>query len=225
MQHVIPALHGNFKLLMVGPFDQRPTLKERLLNLLPAKLYHLSTLFLGHPTDQQEMRRLLKAYPEKIQHLGKVPFAQLKHLLANAKAFLMPNIHVPGDMEGFGLVCLEASSAGAVVVASELKESRAQLHITTTVFCSTLRIRMPGSGNCNPFWIIPTIIKILDSNLRTIPMLILAGISWPEAIVIPSSGSAKNRNQTINLALSQMKNPFVVMFYWFKEYQLRYDAC
>ncbi|MCS4223982.1 glycosyltransferase family 4 protein [Sphingobacterium sp. BIGb0165] len=121
MQQVIPALQGNFKLLMVGPFDQRPTLKERLLNLLPAKLYHLSTLFLGHPSDQQEMRRLLKAYPEKIQHLGKVPFVQLKHLLANAQAFLMPNIHVPGDMEGFGLVCLEASSAGTVVVASELE--------------------------------------------------------------------------------------------------------
>jgi len=121
MQQVIPALQGNFKLLMVGPFDQRPTLKERLLNLLPAKLYHLSTLFLGHPTDQQEMRRLLKVYPEKIQHLGKVPFAQLKHLLANAQAFLMPNIHVPGDMEGFGLVCLEASSAGTIVVASELE--------------------------------------------------------------------------------------------------------
>ena len=121
MQQVIPALQGNFKLLMVGPFDQRPTLKEHLLNLLPAKLYHLSTLFLGHPTDQQEMRRLLKVYPEKIQHLGKVPFAQLKHLLANAQAFLMPNIHVPGDMEGFGLVCLEASSAGTVVVASELE--------------------------------------------------------------------------------------------------------
>ena len=121
MQQVIPALQGNFKLLMVGPFDQRPTLKERLLNLLPAKLYHLSTLLLGHPTDQQEMRRLLKVYPEKIQHLGKVPFAQLKHLLANAQAFLMPNIHVPGDMEGFGLVCLEASSAGTIVVASELE--------------------------------------------------------------------------------------------------------
>jgi len=121
MQQVIPALQGDFKLLMVGPFDQRPTLKERVLNLLPAKLYNLSTLFLGYPTDQQEMRRLLKAYPEKIQHLGKVPFAQLKHLLANAQAFLMPNIHVPGDMEGFGLVCLEASSAGTVVVASELE--------------------------------------------------------------------------------------------------------
>lgn len=121
MQQVIPALQGNFKLLTVGPFDKRPTLKERLLNLLPAKLYHLSTLFLGHPTDQQEMRRLLKVYPEKIQHLGKVPFAQLKHLLANAQAFLMPNIHVPGDMEGFGLVCLEASSAGTIVVASELE--------------------------------------------------------------------------------------------------------
>src|SRR5690606_26684956 len=89
-------------------------------NMLPTNLYHLSTLFLGHPTDQQHMRTLLKAHPEKIQHLGKIPSRQLNHLLAQAHAFLMPNIPVPGDMEGFGLVCLEASSAGTLVVAAEL---------------------------------------------------------------------------------------------------------
>ncbi|WP_313266948.1 glycosyltransferase family 4 protein [Sphingobacterium sp.] len=121
MKDVIPAIQGDFKLLMVGPFDQEPTWKERLLHLMPAKLYHLMTLFLGYPTDQQAIRKLLKAYPEKIQHLGKVPFEQLKSLLTNAQAFLMPNIEVAGDMEGFGLVCLEASTAGTIVVASELE--------------------------------------------------------------------------------------------------------
>ncbi|WP_293906510.1 MULTISPECIES: glycosyltransferase family 4 protein [unclassified Sphingobacterium] len=121
MKDVIPAIQGDFKLLMVGPFDQEPTWKERFLHLMPAKLYHLMTLFLGYPTDQQAIRKLLKAYPEKIQHLGKVPFEQLKSLLTNAQAFLMPNIEVAGDMEGFGLVCLEASTAGTIVVASELE--------------------------------------------------------------------------------------------------------
>lgn len=121
MKDVIPAIQGDFKLLMVGPFDQEPTWKERLLHLMPAKLYHLMTLFLGYPTDQRAIRKLLKAYPEKIQHLGKVPFEQLKSLLTNAQAFLMPNIEVAGDMEGFGLVCLEASTAGTIVVASELE--------------------------------------------------------------------------------------------------------
>lgn len=121
MQQVIPAVQGNFRLLMVGPFDQTPTWKERMLNLMPAKLYHLSTLFMGHPTDQRAMRKILSVHPEKIQHLGKVPFDQLKQLLAHAHAFLMPNIQVPGDMEGFGLVCLEASSAGTLVVAAELE--------------------------------------------------------------------------------------------------------
>ncbi|MDF2475621.1 MAG: hypothetical protein K0S24_1104 [Sphingobacterium sp.] len=121
MQHVIPAIQGNFKLIMIGPFDQNPTWKERLLNMLPTNFYHLSTLFLGHPTDQHHMRTLLKAHPEKIQHLGKIPSHQLNQLLAQAHAFLMPNIPVPGDMEGFGLVCLEASSAGTLVVAAELE--------------------------------------------------------------------------------------------------------
>jgi len=33
----------------------------------------------------------------------------------------MPNINVDGDMEGFGLVCLEASICGAPVFASDLE--------------------------------------------------------------------------------------------------------
>lgn len=121
MKHVIPAIQGDFKLLMVGPFDHEPTWKERLLQLIPKKINHLITLFLGFPTDQGEIRKLLKVYPEKIEHLGKVSFEQLQGLLTNSQAFLMPNIEVAGDMEGFGLVCLEASTAGTIVIAAELE--------------------------------------------------------------------------------------------------------
>lgn len=121
MQEVIPFMNGNFKLLMVGPFEHNSTWKERIFNLLPAKVQHLLTLFLGYPTDQKDMRTLLKANPERIQHLGKIPADKLQCLLTHAQAFLMPNIRISGDMEGFGLVCLEASTAGTVVVAAELE--------------------------------------------------------------------------------------------------------
>jgi phosphatidylinositol alpha-1,6-mannosyltransferase len=38
-----------------------------------------------------------------------------------ADLLVMPNIPVPGDAEGFGLVALEAASAGLPVVASDLE--------------------------------------------------------------------------------------------------------
>lgn len=120
LNQVVRDLPKDFQLLMVGPFNAEPKWTEKLLRLLPRKLYHLFTLFLGYPSDEAQIRQLLKD-PEiasKVVHLGKVPFHDLQALLANSTAFLMPNIHVPGDMEGFGLVCLEASLAGTLALAS-----------------------------------------------------------------------------------------------------------
>ncbi|MGM1429177.1 glycosyltransferase family 4 protein [Sphingobacterium lactis] len=121
LREVVPTLPPDFHLLMVGPFEARKSLTERLLGLLPQKLYHLLTLFLGYPSDQGEIRKLLKQghLQDRVTHLGKVPFAHLHTLLAHASAFLMPNIKVSGDMEGFGLVCLEASLSGTLVLASD----------------------------------------------------------------------------------------------------------
>lgn len=121
IHQVIPKVVGDYQLIMVGPLDKKPSFKEKLLNVLPSKVYHLATLFLGFPTDQKELRKALKKEHNKVVHLGKVPFEDLKILLAHATAFLMPNIPVYGDMEGFGLVCLEASLAGTLVIASELE--------------------------------------------------------------------------------------------------------
>jgi len=128
LEEVIPALEGDFQLLMVGPFDRKAAWREKVLSLLPQRWYRLITLFLGFPTDQRDIRKQLKRLEHRATHLGKVPFEDLQILLHHATAFLMPNIPVKGDMEGFGLVCLEASLSGTLVVASELEGITNAIH-------------------------------------------------------------------------------------------------
>jgi len=52
--------------------------------------------------------------------LGKVDRNTLRLLYNAADVFVMPNIPVNGDLEGFGIVVLEASSCGVPVVASNI---------------------------------------------------------------------------------------------------------
>lgn len=123
LKEVVPTLTDDFQLLMIGPFNQKASRIEKILLILPKGAYHLITLFLGYPSDEREIRKLLqqKNINSRVKHLGKIPFPHLQSLLAHANTFLMPNIHVNGDMEGFGLVCLEASLAGTIVIASAME--------------------------------------------------------------------------------------------------------
>ncbi|MCL7989114.1 glycosyltransferase family 4 protein [Sphingobacterium sp. lm-10] len=123
IRHVLPQLDQKYHVLVIGPFAAKATWKERVLNTLPAKWRHLIMLFLGYPSDQQALRKLLQnpRYATRATHLGKIPSSDLQIVLSEATAFVMPNIFVAGDMEGFGLVCLEASSSGAIVFAASIE--------------------------------------------------------------------------------------------------------
>jgi phosphatidyl-myo-inositol dimannoside synthase len=57
---------------------------------------------------------------DRVILLGQVSDAQRDTLYATADCFVMPNVVIPGDMEGFGLVALEASVTGLPVVAARL---------------------------------------------------------------------------------------------------------
>lgn len=58
---------------------------------------------------------------EKIIIVGKQPGGILHACYAAADLFVMPNIPVEGDMEGFGIVLLEANRASVPAIASDLE--------------------------------------------------------------------------------------------------------
>lgn len=61
-----------------------------------------------------------KKLEHRVKLLGKISEKDLNELYVNADIFVMPNIKVEGDVEGFGIVAIEAASAGLIVVASDV---------------------------------------------------------------------------------------------------------
>ncbi len=58
---------------------------------------------------------------ERVVVLGRVDEARREALLSGGDVFVQPNVRVPGDMEGFGLVTIEAALRGVPVVAADLE--------------------------------------------------------------------------------------------------------
>ena len=76
--------------------------------------------------DGPESEHILqKAKAHKVNHrirlLGRISDEHLALLYRGADIFVMPNIPVPGTMEGFGVVMLEAGMGGLPVIASRLE--------------------------------------------------------------------------------------------------------
>lgn len=115
---VLPLLEPEVIVLLIGPVQGKSSLSIRLIQSLPAFLRDKIELFLGYPSDETALRSFLKHHKPNVIRTGKLPLNEMNQLLAVADAFIMPNIEVQGDMEGFGLVCLEACMQGARVFAA-----------------------------------------------------------------------------------------------------------
>ena len=57
----------------------------------------------------------------RVRQLGRIPEEELRQLYRGADLFVMPNVPVEGDMEGFGIVMLEAGLSGLPTVAARLE--------------------------------------------------------------------------------------------------------
>ena len=159
LKEVVPHLDEQTIFLMIGPINRNPGIGGRIINLLPKSFKTKMHLMLGIATDTDAILDALEnpELRDKVFHLGKVPFKDLMQYLALADVFVMPNIKVDGDAEGFGLVALEASLRGTPVIAAGIEG------IVDAVREGDNGILLP-SGNA-PRWI-ETINSLLKNKVK-----------------------------------------------------------
>lgn len=119
-REVMPLLPPEVVCLHIGPLSRGMGLKRFFLRLLPFGWGTHIALIWGMPFDEPDLRRAAREphLAGRVHLLGKLPIADVVQTLKCADLFVMPNLSVEGDMEGFGLVALEASLCGVPVVAS-----------------------------------------------------------------------------------------------------------
>lgn len=100
-REVLPLLAADVMYLIVGVGPERPAIEAAAAGSGVAD----RVVFAGHLSDEG-----------------------LAAARARADVFVMPNIPVAGDMEGFGLVALEASASGLPVVAANLEGITEAVH-------------------------------------------------------------------------------------------------
>lgn len=114
---VMPLLDDRFKFVHIGNTGAS---EPYFMKLLPKRIVKLVDLFAGRPNDAEALIKAAE-HNKNIILAGKVS-DELKHIIiGSATCMLMPNIHDDGDMEGFGLVALEASIQGKTVLASGIE--------------------------------------------------------------------------------------------------------
>lgn len=110
-------------LLSVGRQVTRKGHAWFLQHVLPRIQQPVVYLLIGQGPETQRLQQLRdqSLYPEQIIVAGQTSAEILQHAYDAADLFIMPNIPVAGDMEGFGVVILEANEARTPVVASDLE--------------------------------------------------------------------------------------------------------
>lgn len=114
---------GDKKLLLtVGRLVKRKGVIWFIENVLP-QLENVIYVVVGQGSEEKKIRRILvnKKIKNKVILLTTISDERLEILYKKSDIFIMPNIKVPGDREGFGLVALEAAIHGLPVVASRLE--------------------------------------------------------------------------------------------------------
>ncbi len=116
----LSQLEDSFHYIIIGPYTAKSL---SFLCWLPSEWRHHIELFLGAPSDAKDLSRLsLDTHMSKrFTWFKSLNYESLKYVLRMADVYVMPNQHVKGDAEGFGLVALESVMSGTVVYASEIE--------------------------------------------------------------------------------------------------------
>jgi phosphatidylinositol alpha-1,6-mannosyltransferase len=125
------ALQNKKILLSVGRITPRKGLKEFVQNAMPALCQHDNDIILlvagDHPnqglTKSAKLPTEIAAISfelgiqDSIIFLGSISDDELSHCYAGADCLIFPLINIPGDVEGFGMVAIEAAAHGTPTIA------------------------------------------------------------------------------------------------------------
>ncbi|MEO6600807.1 MAG: glycosyltransferase family 4 protein [Polyangiaceae bacterium] len=113
---------GRVVLVTVGRLRRRKGAVWFVRNVLP-QLSGALYVVIGVGVDHEEISSAAvdAGVSDAVWLTGSVSDARLLDLLGSSDVFVMPNIAVSGDIEGFGIVAIEAAASGLPVVASRLE--------------------------------------------------------------------------------------------------------
>jgi phosphatidyl-myo-inositol dimannoside synthase len=116
-------LHSSKLLLTVGRQVKRKGHEWFIREVIEKIRSNVVYMIIGDGPEQESIKqaRDQSALKQNIVITGKQPENILNAAYSGADLFVMPNIPVEGDMEGFGIVLLEANRAGTPAIASDLE--------------------------------------------------------------------------------------------------------
>jgi phosphatidylinositol alpha-1,6-mannosyltransferase len=120
IKSVFLHLPDEFVYLIIGPKPSVPTWIKLLARISGQELAHNLLLASGGCTLHKDLVYLSQNHPRIFYINGASDIVRDK-LLSVSDLFIMPNRTVEGDMEGFGLVALEASARGLPVLATGIE--------------------------------------------------------------------------------------------------------
>jgi glycosyltransferase involved in cell wall biosynthesis len=120
------ALRGRRILLSLGRLVPRKGVAWFVSQVMPELDQAHVYLVAGGGPDFQAVQSAInnRGLAGRVALLGEVSNRTRQQLMAMADLFIMPNIRIPGDMEGFGIAALEAGSSGLPVIASNIEGLR-----------------------------------------------------------------------------------------------------
>ena len=120
------SLENKKVLFTIGHLVKRKGVAWFVENVMPRLEGSYLYVVAGEGAERRRIQEIVNRYnlQDRVLLLGEVSEGN-RNIIYNASDILvMPNITVPGDVEGFGIVALEAGSCGLPVVASNIQGLR-----------------------------------------------------------------------------------------------------
>ncbi|MGB5285709.1 MAG: glycosyltransferase family 4 protein [Polyangiales bacterium] len=121
-----PRPDDGFLLVTVGRQVRRKGFAWFIENVMPKLPGRVHFWLAGDGPERENIQAAIAraGLQRRVRCLGKISEVDLVELYRRGQLFVMPNIVVPGDMEGFGIVMLEAGACGLPTLAADLEGIR-----------------------------------------------------------------------------------------------------